>query len=135
MGHTRPCESPCISVRVLFSFMTFHPLPFRPSHTPADWPECFLEAHCGGCGRVTLAASCGARGAAAEPARSTCAPVAPGPSKAARKRIGQSSWCLQPKPSCAAALVALPRWLAPIGHVEVVGSLPNSRRYRPRDRR
>lgn len=31
-----------------------HPPPFDPSHTLADWPDCFIEARCSQCGRVTI---------------------------------------------------------------------------------
>jgi hypothetical protein len=32
-----------------------HPPPLPPSHTPQDWPDCHLEAHCSGRERVTVA--------------------------------------------------------------------------------
>jgi hypothetical protein len=33
-----------------------HSPPFHPSHTLGDWPECWLEARCAQCGKVTIAA-------------------------------------------------------------------------------
>ena len=42
--------------RVLRSWFVhaLHPPPFHILHTPDDWPDCFLEARCSGCDRVTI---------------------------------------------------------------------------------
>jgi hypothetical protein len=44
------------AMRVPTQIVALHLPPFHPSHAPQDWPERFLEAHCSGCSRVTLAA-------------------------------------------------------------------------------
>ena len=33
-----------------------HPAPFNPAHTVSDWPHCFLELGCPGCGKTTIVA-------------------------------------------------------------------------------
>jgi hypothetical protein len=33
-----------------------HPPDFNPNHRLSDWPECFIEAGCPTCGKVTIAA-------------------------------------------------------------------------------